>query len=487
MEDPMHQASFYSDLLDQLNQGIIVAGTEGSIVYHNRTAAQLLGAPEGQLIHARLSDYLDGVNNLLTEVSPDRAAVKAYNLTEPDGKEHWIEAGVSFYQPPGNLPTGFLVSLRNITETRLIDASRARYLEMLRIAVETGGLGIWELTLEDEKLIWNDEQLKIYGITREEFDKDYNSWKSLVHPEDAEDAAHQIDKVLQGREVFDVAFRIIRPDGDVRFIHASARPVYDSEGNMVKLIGVNIDVTEFKIQEQRLMERNNELLKLNNELDHFVYSTSHNIRAPLTSILGVLQLLDEEISREERQHYQTLIEQAVTNLDATIHDITDYSRNSRIKVNIEEIQLLPLLNKVYHQVIFAELNSRVSIYFDLPEHFTLFSDAYRLKIVFTNLITNAIRYSDSSRQESWVKVSLEHQDHQHVTLAVADNGIGIEADIQDKVFHMFYRGTTHSTGTGLGLYIVREALAKLRGSIQFSSEKGKGTRFLVTLPLHHEQ
>lgn len=487
MVKPLHQSSFFSGLLDQLNQGIIVVETEGKIVYNNRTAEQLLAVPEGQLTHTRLSDYFSDINDLLKAVAPDRPASREYALSEQDGKATWVDVQISFYQNAGSMPNGFLVSIKDITETRLIAASRNRYLEMLRIAVETGGLGIWELKLDDNQLIWNDAQLNIYGISRERFNQDYNYWKSLVHPEDAEYAENEINKVLQGEEVFNVSYRIIRPDNNLRFIHASSRPVYDSEGNMVKLIGVNIDVTEFRIQEQRLLERNNELLKLNNELDYFVYNTSHNIRAPLTSVFGVLQLLDEDISEQERRHYHSMIKEAIANLDSTVHDITEYSRNSRVKVKIEEVQLLPLLNEVYNKVIHTELINNVSIYFNLPENFTFFSDAYRLNVIFTNLITNAIRYSDSSREESWVKVSLEHQDNEHFMIAVADNGIGMEAGIQDKVFNMFYRGTNHSTGTGLGLYIVMEVLGKLRGSVEFSSEKGKGTRFLVTLPFYPEK
>jgi signal transduction histidine kinase len=177
-----------------------------------------------------------------------------------------------------------------------------------------------------------------------------------------------------------------------------------------------------QVQEAMLKKQNEELTKINKELDSFVYSVSHDLRSPLSSILGLVNVakLDNQKNKETITNYFDMIERSVLKLDETLREILDYSRNARGELIISEIDLSQLI---------------------------------------TATITPA-----------------------HVVLVISDNGIGIHPDYLRNVFNMFYRATDRSQGAGLGLYIVKEMVEKMEGTIIINSEFGKETLISLTIP-----
>lgn len=253
--------------------------------------------------------------------------------------------------------------------------------------------------------------------------------------------------------------------------------------NLSVFAAINIYITFMILNlnyrvENALMIRNQELEKSNVELDRFVYSASHDLRAPLNSISGLLNLQRLE---PHSMDYTDMIQSRVTIMDKFIRDIIDYSRNSRTAVVKESVRLREVIDEIVDVLKISQLNHPVAFQVYVEPSFSIITDLPRLRVVLNNLISNAMKYTDVSKADSYIQVKAWHE--QGLTIVeVADNGIGIDAALQPKIFDMFFRATTVSTGSGLGLYIVRESLEKVKGTISFQSEMGKGTCFRVVLP-----
>jgi signal transduction histidine kinase len=231
----------------------------------------------------------------------------------------------------------------------------------------------------------------------------------------------------------------------------------------------------------QLAENNNLLSKANSELDRFVYSTSHDLRAPLTSLMGLINITEHNQNPEEISKYLGMMKDRVNSLDRFIKDITDYSRNNRLEIKKEKVNLALLAREVWENLKFSPEAENISFQIDIPEDLCIETDKNRLQVVIGNLISNAVRYHDNLKKEQYIR--LYYQVSGRVfCIKVEDNGQGIAQEYHTKIFDMFYRANEKSKGSGLGLYIVKEALMKLSGSIQLDSTPGVGTVITVKLP-----
>jgi signal transduction histidine kinase len=233
----------------------------------------------------------------------------------------------------------------------------------------------------------------------------------------------------------------------------------------------------------QLVQSNEMLTKTNRELDRFVYSTSHDLRAPLTSIMGLLNIAERSQSTHEMKNYMLMMKDRIHSLDKFIKDITDYSRNNRLDISREKVNLHELAHEVWDSLRYSPEAERIDFHVDIAEDAVVESDKNRLRIIIGNLVSNAIRYHDSRKDGKYIR--LRHQLNGRVFyLKVEDNGQGIAPEYHGKIYDMFYRGNEKSKGSGLGLYIVKETLMKLSGSIHLESAPGVGSTFTVKLPKH---
>lgn len=241
--------------------------------------------------------------------------------------------------------------------------------------------------------------------------------------------------------------------------------------------------TKRRKAEKALRKQNEELVKINKELDSFVYSVSHNLRAPLMSVLGLIQLaqMDDKRQNNGLANYFNLMETSIHRLDETLKEILDYSRNARSEIKIERISMRALLDESFERLRYLDGFDDILKNITVEESAPLYSDAYRLTVVFNNLISNAIKYRDlqKDKQRIDIRVTVTEKD---ATFNFNDNGIGIKEELVTKIFDMFFRATEKSEGAGLGLYIVKEAIDKLQGEIQVKSSPGVGTAFMITMP-----
>ena len=232
---------------------------------------------------------------------------------------------------------------------------------------------------------------------------------------------------------------------------------------------------------QQLVLTNKMLVKNNEELDRFVYSTSHDLRAPLASILGLIELTNNSNNVSETRTYLGLMQNRVKALQGFIGDITDFSRNSRQRVIKEEVNLHTVVNEVWESLRYSPEANGISFFIEVPETLMVITDKKRIQIILSNLISNAIRYHDTRKENKFIKIGYKATS-QSFSLIVEDNGQGICPESQKKIFDMYFRANESSKGTGLGLYIVKETLQKLSGTVQLQSVPNTGSSFTIELP-----
>lgn len=234
--------------------------------------------------------------------------------------------------------------------------------------------------------------------------------------------------------------------------------------------------------ELELRLQNEELVKINHELDNFVYSVSHNLRAPLTTIMGLLNLAKmEDPNPSKWQNFVDMMESSIGKLDGTLREILDYSRNARNEVMREEIRFNDIVKSALSKLQYLDGFDHVEKTVLIDEKQPFYSDSYRITVIINNLLSNAIRFRDPHKHKNTVSINISTTSD-FARIKIADNGEGILQEVKNKVFDMFYRGSAKSDGAGLGLYIVKEVVLKLKGSIELETEPGQGTVVTVTVP-----
>ncbi len=246
---------------------------------------------------------------------------------------------------------------------------------------------------------------------------------------------------------------------------------------------LNYQVEKNLRENQKVMlDQNDQLVKTNKELDRFVYSVSHDLRAPLSSISGLIQLVEKSNDTMETNQYLGLMKGRIAKLEQFIRDIIDFSRNARSEIRLERVDLKDLVRETFESLKFISGAESMILQDDSQISEPLSIDKTRLQIVLFNLISNAIRYRNPYTNPCYIKLNSKLIDSR-LNLQIEDNGIGIHPTHHAKVFDMFYRASENSKGSGLGLYIVKETVERLGGTIELHSVPGEGTRFTLELPI----
>lgn len=240
------------------------------------------------------------------------------------------------------------------------------------------------------------------------------------------------------------------------------------------------EIRERQLIEEELKVQNELLTKTNKELDHFVYSVSHDLRAPLSSIQGLTNLYDMTKSNQEREEINQMIKTRVKDLDAFIKEVLDYSRNERLELNISKTSPYAVMNRIVDKLDHMNGFDQVKLENKIEPSFEVNTDPERLQVIFTNLLVNAITYRDLTKSNCVITTATADLGDQW-QFTIHDNGIGIREEHQHKIFDMFFRVDGHaSDGSGLGLYIVHETVTRLEGVIKVESALGEGTAFVIT-------
>lgn len=241
----------------------------------------------------------------------------------------------------------------------------------------------------------------------------------------------------------------------------------------------NIGLKDQKEELERVVA---ELSDRNYELDQIMYKTSHDLRAPLTSILGLLQLVKQEKDSSKIPEYHQYIENRVSKLDDFVKTMLTYAKSSRTEINLATIDWQKLVDESLEQVQYLDHYKDISIDININTgQYPFQSDPMRINIILNNLLGNAIKYADMRKEKPCVKVQI-NTSARGASIEVEDNGIGIPRLYIDKVCDMFFRATDRSEGSGLGLYIVKQTIDRLQGTLTIESQEREGTTIAAILP-----
>jgi signal transduction histidine kinase len=251
---------------------------------------------------------------------------------------------------------------------------------------------------------------------------------------------------------------------------------------IVYFLGSLNETTEKNLIEKEKAERtkNDQLVKINNELDRFIYSVSHDLKSPLSSIRGLVSIGVVSSEYDEMKKCFALIEDRVKAQEFFINEIIDIYRNNRSELRLENVDLQKLFDEVVHETSFEPGANMIQFKITTLEPIAIEADQIRLKSILFNLIGNAIKYHDYSKTEKVIHLSAK-KINGDVEIIIEDNGKGIDETHLPLIFNMFYRASTDSKGSGLGLYIVKEIVTKMNGSISVTSKINEGTRFIIVL------
>ncbi|MBT29500.1 MAG: hypothetical protein CMO01_07535 [Thalassobius sp.] len=239
--------------------------------------------------------------------------------------------------------------------------------------------------------------------------------------------------------------------------------------------------------EKKLNRQNAKLIQLNDELDMFVYRTSHDIRGPISSVLGLLLLLRNESNKDLFHFLLDKIEGSMNKLDGFINDINDFSDNSRLRVRKEQINFQEIIENVLKKIQPLELQSGVEVNIIVNNPKPFFSDEKRVTLILKSIIENAFVFQIKNHPKKEINIEVDTTlQNGNALITVTDNGCGIDETVLDKVFEMFYRGSSQSKGSGLGLYVAKVATQKIGGIINIKSQENKFTQVIVNIPCLHK-
>jgi signal transduction histidine kinase len=252
----------------------------------------------------------------------------------------------------------------------------------------------------------------------------------------------------------------------------AARIEWEAEPALLLVVS---DISNLRATERKLEEKSR-------ELDAFMYRASHDLKGPLASIIGVTNIAQDEVADERAREYFQLIAQSTRRLDTILMDLIDITRLNQAEVQLEPINLKAMIQEVIDSL--AHSPEAEGMEFQVASELTspFVSDVRLMTSILQNLISNSINYRDPSKATSYLRIYISGQ-HDEGIFRIEDNGQGIHPRIREKVFDMFYRGNTKSRGSGLGLYIVKNAIEKLNGRLELHSVHGEGTTFTFRLPL----
>lgn len=223
-----------------------------------------------------------------------------------------------------------------------------------------------------------------------------------------------------------------------------------------------------------------ELVRSNQQLDQILFKIIHDLKAPLMSALGLVDLA-ERSAQNEREGYMKMVRKSLLGLDSLIEEMNDFFRNDKTAVQRERIDVRTLVETEQSNLKTLTEEKGIFIASEIHHDVEFYSDPVRVRTVISNILSNAVKYYDPQKNRPFVNISVIINEDICI-IKMEDNGIGIEPEYHDKIFDLFFRATDQSQGTGLGLFIVKDTVQKLKGKIEIESEVGRGTIFTISVP-----
>jgi PAS domain S-box-containing protein len=470
---PVHQ---WDKIVENMNEGIVIVDNNDYIQYVNNKFCDMLGYPDSELLNTQSQNMV-----VLPEgkTGSGRMADRSKKLfrdkcelilKRKDGHRIICEINSQPYLDQTKKIIGTVSIYTDVTDQRKVIKSLKESESRYRSFIEQATDGIFITDVQGNFKEVNAKVCQMLGYAREEMAG--LAINNVLFVEDIHSRSLRMDLLAQNKSIL-YTQPLRRKDGSAIPAEINERMMPDG-----KILSIARDVTERKKTEEELLEKIS-------EMDAFIYRASHDLRGPLASIAGLANLGREEVKNTHADIYFNKISSSVTRLDNILREMNKIAHVTQAKIEPAEIFLEKEIDDIldslkqlpnYGQIAFSkEINTPV-----------IYCDKILLIIILQNLIINSIYYYDPKKQKSLVFIKTSENEGA-TEITVSDNGSGIPEAIQDKVFDMFYRGTDNSSGSGLGLYIVKNAVKKLKGTIRLVSKEREGTCLTITLPKHDQR
>jgi PAS domain S-box-containing protein len=359
---------------------------------------------------------------------------------------------------------------------------------LLQSALDAGRLGAWQWDISNNRVTWTDRVYDFHGLTRDTFGGDVESWTKLVHPDDWQYVQEALQKAMEGNAPYELEFRTIRSDGEVRWLFTRAELVRDSNGAPYQMIGITHDITERVKDVTRIKEAEQELREAARRKDEFLATLAHELRNPLAPVrnaVHILRLKGQGVP--EIDWARDVIDRQMQHMARLIDDLLDVSRISSNKLELrkERIEIRGALQSAL-QTTRAEIEERNhQLVVQMPESpIFVEADETRLEQVFLNILDNAAKYTENGGR---IEVSVLPQETE-ILISFKDNGVGIPPESLPSIFEMFSQVQNSFTrsrgGLGIGLHLAKRLVEMHNGRIEARSEgHGKGSEFLIYIPV----
>jgi signal transduction histidine kinase len=412
------------------------------------------------------------------------------------GKFLYLDVRKSPLYNDSGIMLGTVGSARDITYEKEAEDALRKSEYLLRESQIIAGLGSYVLDIPSGNWTSSSVLNTVFGIS-DTYDHSVEGWEALVHPDYRKEmSAYFSEEVLKKRIKFDKEYKIIRNnDKAERWVHGLGKLEEDDQGQLVKMYGTIQDITKEKqIQdeinqlnnelEKRVFERTAQLEEANRELEAFSYSVSHDLRAPIRAIHGFTHILLEDYLPnldEEGKRVCAIIQENAVKMGQLVDDLLKFSQLNRADIQFSVIDMNNLGNAIYSELTTPE--RRQEIDFQIGIVHPAWGDQLLLRQVWTNLISNALKFSSRSTNVR-IRISSEKQ-NDFVVYCIQDNGAGFNMKYKDKLFGVFQR--LHSSkefeGTGVGLAIVQRIIHRHGGKVWGEGETNQGASFYFSLPV----
>ncbi|MBX2944662.1 MAG: PAS domain S-box protein [Cyclobacteriaceae bacterium] len=465
--------SRYQSLVEKLPLGIGIH-VNGEIVMANAYAHTILHVAPGELLGKNVMDFVhpdskeivrDRMNRVLA--GENLPAIQEQFVTS-EGDTVQVEVLAMPYMFKG-VPSIQLI-VRDITDQLRVQEEIRRNETLFTQLFNNIPMAVVMLDATGKVELVNKGFTSMFGFDLNELKgKNLNDF---VVPAELQNEGMDLNNVISAQGIIQVETFRKRKNGERIDVILYGMPIV-TDGKVLGIYGVYVDITSHRMMEEELKIRNA-------ELDNFVYKVSHDLRAPLSSVLGLVNLAKLPGNTDDPFDYIRIIGEKITALDHFISDVLSHSKNLKLDVKYDKVDIRNILAKTIEDLNYLEGANDVDFNIEIGVEY-FYSDPWRISEIFRNLVSNAIKYRNDQAQKPKVGIEITADD-EWVKIRFSDNGIGISQQNLDRIFEMFYRATEQSDGSGIGLYIVKNAVDKLEGSIFVESEVSVGTTFYIDLP-----
>jgi PAS domain S-box-containing protein len=480
----------FRSYVDNSPSAIIVADNNGQYIDVNPAASRITGYSREELLSMNHDDTCPpeekcNYDKLFQELHENRHLSAELPFIKKDGAPgYWSVDIVSLSQDL------YLGVHTDITDRINAEEMLGSATQRLSLATKSAEIGIWEWDIKANTLIWDKKMYEIYGTEPGDFTGEFKYWEERVHPDDYEITLKELEDAVSGVKDFKTEFRIITPDNEIRFLEAHAIVKRDSNGNPLKIIGTNWNITERKMAEEALIYSKIISEDTNRIKSEFMKNVSHELRTPLTAVIGFSDVLlkqESEGLNDSQRKYVEYIHTSGNNLLDLINKILDFSKyeiNDIEKLNVKKIALDSLINEIIMLIAKKAADKSISLSFKRKDSIDAFhADEDKLTQIIHNLLENALKFTDQDGS-----ITIETSSHgRMLRISVIDTGIGIDTDNLSKIFTPFLQidGSIARkySGTGIGLALSKKFVELHGGKIWVTSETGKGSNFTFEIPI----